>query len=90
MRRRAEKRGHRRFTKNKIQCRIPTMTLRNSCKLPDQNAAFWGYFQARLPARGGDGVSVPYGRSQMTGIRPRPVSNSNPQSQGLPFGTCRL
>lgn len=30
------------------------MTLKNSCKLPDQNVAFWGYFQARLPAKGCD------------------------------------
>lgn len=70
-RRRAKSEGQRRFTKNKIQCRIPTMTLKNSCKLPDQNVAFWGYFQARLPAKGGDGFSIPYGGSHMTEIRPR-------------------
>lgn len=50
----AEKRGARRFTKNKIKLKFPTMTLKNSCKLPDQNVAFWGYFQARLPAKGCD------------------------------------
>lgn len=88
MRRRWKSKGHRRFTKNKIQCRIPTLTLKNSCKLPDQNVAFWGYFQARLPAKGGDGFSVPYGGSHMTGIQPRQVPNCNLQSQGLPSGTC--
>ena len=54
IRRLAEKPGVPRFTKDKIKLKIPAMTLKNSCGLPDQNVAFCGYLQARLPAKGCD------------------------------------